>query len=417
MTQHPEGWHRVNHTHSVKVTKWRNAEFVIFGVSGLCFSTWVARVPAVRDVLHYSTGQMAVLLFGLAVGSIFGLIAAPAIYARFGARRGLRITLNGFAVSLILAAVCVQPLHSAGTLFAMLVLFGFAYSATDVLMNVDGAEVERRVGKTMLPLMQAFFSVGTLIGALIGTAAAAFAVPVLVHFSVVAALVIAAGIPSLRQLPDPAPPTPTTQERSASERTRPSMRVWTDLRLIAIGVMVIGMMFAEGTANDWLPIAAIDGHHLTNAEGTFAYGIFVVAMTLGRGFGGPLVDRYGRTRILGILAVLGIIGASCFIFTEITWLTYIGVFMWGLGASLGFPIGMSAAADHPTLGPQRVSVVSIYGYAAFLIGPPIIGVLADHFGILEALLVVAVMLVVSLIATPSVNVSRVTPTRATEPAE
>jgi len=118
-------------------------------------------------------------------------------------------------------------------------------------------------------------------------------------------------------------------------------------------------------------------------------------MTVGRLAGVGLLDRWGRVPVLRGSAVLAAIGLAMVIFVPTLWISIVGVVFWGLGASLGFPVGMSAAADDPKTAAARVSAVATIGYFAFLVGPPVIGFLADHVGLLHALTVVLVLVAVA----------------------
>jgi MFS family permease len=117
-------------------------------------------------------------------------------------------------------------------------------------------------------------------------------------------------------------------------------------------------------------------------------GTFVTAMTLARLFGGPAIERWGRVAVLRVTAVSAAVGVTLVIADVAVPLVLAGALLWGAGASLGFPIGMSSAADDPLRAAIRVSVAGSIGYGAFLAGPPLIGLLAEEFGVLRALLVV-----------------------------
>lgn len=134
---------------------------------------------------------------------------------------------------------------------------------------------------------------------------------------------------------------------------------------------------------------------------TFA--AFLAAMTVGRWFGPELLDRHGRVPVVRALAVLGILGVLLFIFTPSTPLAFVGALLWGLGVSLGFPVGMSAGADDPKLAPGRVSVIASIGYCAFLAGPPLIGFLGDQITVLRAVAAVAAMLAVAALVAAVTN--------------
>ena len=188
-----------------------------------------------------------------------------------------------------------------------------------------------------------------------------------------------------------------------TQRLRESLAVWGDVRLLLIGVVMLGMSFAEGGANDWLALAVVDGHGFDPTVGAAIFTVFTVAMTTARVLGGPVLDRFGRVPILQILAATGVVGLTLFIFSTETWMLILGTVLWGVGCSLGFPVGMSAAADvtDRRLAASRVSAVAIIGYCAFLAGPPFLGFLGEHFGILNALLVILGLMVVAGIAAPA----------------
>ncbi|MFD7655702.1 hypothetical protein ACFV4N_17150 [Actinosynnema sp. NPDC059797] len=135
------------------------------------------------------------------------------------------------------------------------------------------------------------------------------------------------------------------------------------------------------------------------AAGAAVFGVFVGAMTLGRVAGAGVLDRWGRVPVvLGgmLLAVAGVVAAVL----GGPAVAVAGVALWGLGTSLGFPVGVSAAADDPARAAARVSVVALIGYTAFLAGPPVVGLLGEHVGVLRALLVVPLLLVPALALTP-----------------
>ena len=195
----------------------------------------------------------------------------------------------------------------------------------------------------------------------------------------------------------PDEPAPATQ-RSA----------WLEPRTLAVGVMVLAFAVTEGSANDWLTVALIDGYGVAHWVGVTGYAVFVTAMTVGRFVGPWALDRLGRAPTLWATTGASLVGLLLVVRGEVVGLVALGIVLWGLGASLGFPVGMSAASDDPTRAAARVSVVSTIGYAAFLAGPPLLGWLGDRVGTLDALLAVAVLMGPAALA--------VTVTRAPRPA-
>ncbi len=390
-----------------ELSAWRNAVFVIFILSGLSLATWVARIPGVRDGLGLDTAQVGLLILGMSIGAILGLVASAPLLAKVGPHRGMVISLVIVASGMVLVGGGVSFLHFVPLVGLGLALLGFGNGMVDVMMNVEGAAVEREIGKTLMPLMHACFSLGTVIGAALGAAAAALRIDVSWHLMGIAVLVVATAVLAVRFIPSEVelgdPEAGKPEKRPWGERLRENLSVWADWRLILIGVVMLGMAFAEGSANDWLALGVVDGHHQTNATGALFFGCFVAAMTIGRVLGGPLVDRIGRTNSIRITAGLGVVGLLLFILGGPLWMVVTGTVLWGFGVSLGFPLGMSAAADGTDKPAARVSAVAMIGYCAFLVGPPLIGFLGQAFGILNALYVLLVLMVASALAAPAVR--------------
>ncbi|GAA5084451.1 MFS transporter [Microbacterium yannicii] len=382
-----------------QLVAWRTAIFTIFFVTGLGFASWASRLPAVKNDLGITDLQIGVLLFVSGAASIVGLSLANVIVVRWGARRGMVATVIAFSLGLVVVGLGVQFLESYAITAVGLGLMGIGMSSTDVMMNVEAAAVEQAFERTLMPLFHAFFSIGTVVGAGIGVAMAAWNVGVAWHLWAMAVLVLGAGLISLRAVPtrevvldDPA----TTTSRR--ERFAELLSVWRDPRTYAIGAIMLGMAFAEGSANDWLAIAVVDGHGETEAVGAVALTVFSVAMTVFRILGGPLVDRIGRVWTLRILAVTAGVGLVMFILAPSLPIAFIGVALWGAGASLGFPLGMSAAADDPAKAAASVSAAATIGYLAFLCGPPILGWISHEIGILPTLWIIVGLIVMSGLA-------------------
>ena len=158
------------------------------------------------------------------------------------------------------------------------------------------------------------------------------------------------------------------------------------------------LAFTEGTGNDWLGVATIDGYGAGATVGSFAYVTLVASMTAGRWFGPLALDRFGRVPVLRAGALCAMVGVLVVVYGPVLATAFAGIVLWGLGAALGFPTGMSAAADDPERAAARVSVVATIGYAAFLAGPSLIGAIGDHTGVRRALTLTAALLVVGLAA-------------------
>ncbi len=382
------------------------AVYIAFIFAGVAGASWASRIPQIRDELGLSPSQLGLVLLALAAGSIVSLLLAGQIVARFGSSRTVA-TMGGL---LGVAMLGVSFGYESGVLPVVIALFafGFANGAWDVAMNVQGAIVERRLGKAIMPRFHAGFSVGTVAGALVGAGAVALGVSVTVHLAVIAVLVAVVVILSVRTFvpdddgppPAVAPSDPTmigsTAPVAKSDGLGQALATWREPRTLLVGVFVLAFAFTEGAGIDWISVSMIDSHGTSATVGTLAFALFLAAMTTGRWFGPALLDRYGRVPVVRVLAAVSLAGLALYILGPGTTFAFVGALFWGLGASLGFPVGMSAAADDPAHAASRVSVVASIGYCAFLGGPPLIGFLGDHIMVKNALVAVAVLLIVSI---------------------
>jgi predicted MFS family arabinose efflux permease len=265
-----------------------------------------------------------------------------------------------------------------------LMLAGYTMASWDVGMNVQGALVEQRIGRAIMPRFHAGFSLGTVGGALGGVAMVALGVPVSIHLAVVGAAV-ALGVPfAVRAfLPD---------REEHEEPTSHGLRAWTERRTLLVGVFVLAFAFAEGAGNDWIAVALIEDYDAAEAVGTLGLAAFLTAMTIVRWIGPGLLARHGRVKVVRGLAVISVAGLALFVFGPNVEVAIAGAVLWGAGLALGFPVGMSAGADAPALAAPRVSVVSSIAYCAFLAGPPGIGFIGEHSSVTRALIAVIVLL-------------------------
>ncbi len=385
--------------------RWRAAIFAIFTASGLSIATWASRVPAIRSDLGIENSDIGLMLLGMGVASILGLSASGVIIARFGTRQGMLGAMIVFAIGVALIGVGTNLASSVPLVVIGLALFGFGNGSVDVMMNVEGAAIETRSGKTLLPLFHAFFSLGTVIGAGLGAVAAALRVDVFAHCVAVAVVILIVAVVAYANVPpregagDPAGD--AGDAPGWRQRLAVSLAAWREPRTYALGVVMLGMAFAEGGANDWLALGVSEDHSGGPALGAAALMVFSVAMTVVRVLGGPLVDRFGRVATLRVLSGFAAAGILLFILAPNLPLVFVGAALWGVGASLGFPLGMSAAADDPAKAASRVSAAATIGYVAFLCGPPALGFISDHIGLLNTLFVLVVLVVASGFASQS----------------
>jgi fucose permease len=362
----------------------RNAVILAFSVNGFLFASLVSRIPDIRGGLDLGNGTLGLLLLTIAAGSVVALPSAGTLIHRASAGAVVRLGVSLVAVGLVVAAFGAGPLGLFPVAAVGMFAYGIGTGLWDVAMNVEGAEVERGLGRSIMPRFHAAWSFGSIAGAGVGVPMAALKAPMALHFGVLAALGVVAILRGTRAF------LPAEEEASSSSASA-SGTAWLEPRTLAIGVMVLAFAVVEGSANDWLSLALIDGYDVEHWVGVAGYAVFVSAMTIGRLVGPIVLDRYGRAPVLWTTTATAAAGIVLVVGGNVV-LVGLGIVIWGLGASLGFPVGMSAAADDPARSAARVSVVSTIGYGAFLAGPPLLGYLGDHVGTLEALLAVAFLM-------------------------
>jgi fucose permease len=371
------------------------AVYTVFILSGFAFASWASRIPQVRDALELSPRGLGFVLLSIAIGSVVSMPLAGVVVSRLGTARTVAVTSVIAAAGAGAAALGYRV--GVAPVVVGLFLLGVGLGTWDVAMNVEGAAVEQRLGRAIMPRFHAGFSVGTVAGALLGSALVALGISVRAHLIVVAGLVALIAPLAVRWF--------LAVEPAHEEHGRPDapLRAWTEPRTLLIGLFVFAAAFTEGTGNDWLGVAMIDGYGAPAALGSLTFAIFLAAMTLGRWFGPALIDRRGRTTTVRMLGAVALAGLALVVFGGSLAVAMAGAALWGLGTSLGFPVGMSAAGDEPRRAAGRVSVVATIGYVAFLAGPPLIGFLGQDVGILKALTVTGGLVALGLLVSGAVR--------------
>ena len=364
------------------VLRARRAVYIAFSSCGFAFASWASRIPQIKHSLSLDPGQLGLVLLAIAVGSAVALPSAGIVVTRVGTSR--TVSVMALVQSVGLASAAIGQAYSVVPLVVGLFLFGFGTGSWDVAMNVEGAAVEQRLGRSIMSRFHAGWSIGTVLGALLGAVMIAVHVPVSVHLLVVAGLILALVPWSVRDfLPHEA--AKAAEASGPVDRGHHPLQAWKDPRTLLIGLFVLSAAFAEGTGNDWLGITVIDGYHANAFVGSLTLAVFLAAMTAARWFGTGILDKYGRIPLLRGSVGASSVGLLLVVFSGSLPMAIVGAAIWGLGTALGFPVGMSAAADDPSRAAARVSVVASIGYVAFLAGPPVIGLLGNHIGVRHAL--------------------------------
>ena len=396
------------------VARARWALMGIFTLLGIMMSSWLSRLPSIRDALGLNEAEIGLVLLVGALGSLSTVAAAGPLVARFGGLLMMHIATGGFTTALILLTLGVAftsiPLLSAG-----IFINGISFALNNVPINVEAAAIERHMGRTVIPQFHAGFSIGALLGTLIGAGASWAQVSVEVQFIVFAVIMLVwrlIAVPRvvLDTLPaavlaarpagtrGAAQPTGTVEAPRASRRMRlaTALGSWREKRTLMLGFVIMAASLSEGAANDWLSLAVVDGFGKTEAVGALVFGIFVGSMTVFRIAGTRLIDKHGRVLILRLSGGAAIIGLVLFGLAPNLILASFGVALWGFGAALAFPIGIAAASDDPLKAAARVSVVTAFSSMAALGAPPLLGFVAHQIGARYALTLIIVVLLVSV---------------------
>ncbi len=396
------------------VARARWALLGLFGLLGILMSSWLSRLPSIRASLGLNEAEVGLVLFVGAVGSLLTVAAAGPLVAKFGGLLMMHLATGGFTAALTLLSLGVA-LQSVPLLSIGIFINGISFALNNVPLNVEAAAVERHMGRTVIPEFHAAFSIGALVGTLIGAGASWTNISVEVQFISVALVmlvwrlvavprVVLDTLPAAELYARQNPTTPNSVTVAYADVPRLSRRVrlatslqaWREKRTLILGFVIMSASLSEGAANDWLAIAVVDGFGRPEAVGALVFGLFVGSMTVFRIAGTRLIDSFGRVRVLRVSGGAAIVGLVLFGLAPNIFVAAIGVSLWGFGVALAFPIGIAAASDDPLQAAARVSVVTAFASMASLAAPPLLGLVAHQIGARYALTLIVAVLVVSV---------------------
>ncbi|MGM1017719.1 MAG: MFS transporter [Actinomycetota bacterium] len=374
----------------------RAALIVQFVLFGFLMSSWMSRMPSVREGLDVSALQLGALLIAGGVGSLVGALIVGGLTTRFGSRAilvvGFAGNVVGFALLAISTTTAIAPLFLVGML-----VNGLSGALVNVPINVNAAALEQSMARTMLPLFHAAYSIGAACGAFAASLLSAAGVPVSWQIVAVTVVVTVVRLACWHAATQPsAAGRREHTERRAGRAFRSALGAWVEPRTLLLGLVLLAGSLSEGTATTWLSLAVVDGFDQPESVGAAVYATFLCAMTVFRIFGSALIDRFGRVIVLRASGVSAFTGVLLLIFGPLAPIGWIGVVLWGFGAALGAPIAIAAASDDPARAGERVSVVTSFSTIATLAAPPVLGLLVDQVGALDALLIVAGAVVLSV---------------------
>ena len=356
---------------------------------GFISSSFFARIPDYKARLELSNSVLGLCL----LASSAGVLAALGPVGRLAAQRGSSAVLTKSSYLLVFIAPFVGISFNAISFAAILFLFGVAIAAQDVAMNTHGVTLEQKSGARYMGRFHAFWSVGALLGAITGGVFAQLEVSEFIHALIVSAAVLALVITNNRRYLS-GDEDKHIYEESVKRKKTP--------RLIYImGLLGLAGSIGEGSAADWGGVLARETFGASQFVGTLPYIAYSFTMVVGRFYGDQLATKFGARRILKVGGLLGGAGLAGGLIVGGTSGVIVGWFLFGLALSTVIPLLFSAAGSmankrfQGTISPaEAVAKISGISYFGFVVGPPLMGFLADVLTLRWAMLVPAVLAVI-----------------------
>jgi MFS family permease len=370
---------------SASVLRPRLAVTALFLANGTGIGLWAATIAPIKLAHGLDDFQLSIVLLAFAIGAILTMTMAGHIQARFGSARVALIT--GLAFAVILPIPALMP--NLWSLAAAILCFGACNGAMDVAMNGHGAVVERLRGRPIMSSFHAAFSLGGLLGALIGSVILSTGLGPIgtMGFAGIFALVLVGGFATSLPVPETGPREPAVGFALPSRGA------------LLVGSLAFLCMFAEGAIADWSGVYLVSAAGATTAAAPWGYGGFALTMFAGRLLGDTIVHALGASRVVQLGAGIAVIGlAMTLVFPRVD-LAIFSYALAGLGISNIIPVVFSAGGrttrGHPAVG---VAMAATCGYAGFLLSPPLIGAVANLLSLRISLSALAAALLIVALA-------------------
>jgi MFS family permease len=353
------------------MNKQRLSVNLVFFVNGFMFANWIARLPEIQQLYAMTKTQLGTVLLTSAMGAILAMPFAGWFAVRFGSYRMTIFTALAFCFCLPFLPI----LPFMGALAALLFVFGLNGGAMDVSMNEQAVLVEKQYEKPIMSSFHAVFSVGTALGAGAGSLFAKFDISLFIHFLAIAIfclILVLMSVPNLIKVA-------TQKEKQDSDE--PSFMLPTKA-ILPLGIIAFCGMMGEGSLSDWSAIYLADVLKKTPDVAAWGFGAFATAMTIGRILGDNIVAKIGKRNALIYSSLCSFFGLCLALILPELWVVLTGFALVGLGLANVVPIVYSTAGNTEGVKPSvGIAMATTIGYAGFFVGPPIIGFLADSFGL------------------------------------
>ncbi|WP_034091107.1 MFS transporter [Streptacidiphilus albus] len=380
--------------HTRRPTEWsanRIALTAFFALDGLVFAGWVVRIPAVKAAVHASPADLGLALLCVSIGAIVTMGPVGRLVLRHGTAR---VTLVG-AVTMCGSVALPPQVHTVLGLSGALLLFGAGFGTMNVALNSAAVDLVAVIRRPVMPTFHAAYSLGGLIGAALGGVLTR-SLTAAQHLGLMAAfgllVTAAAGPVLLRTHPAPvAAAEPEDPAPAPADGRLPAAGPF--LLVLLLGLVALCDAYGEGALADWGTLHLTADLHTSASVAAAGFAAYSLAMTTGRFSGTRLVERFGATRVMvggsGLAAAGMLVGAL----SPSLPLVLGGFLLVGLGLSNIFPLAIDRAGALD--GPKGVATASMLGYGGMVLGPPVIGFLAQGIGLPHALLSVALLAALS----------------------
>lgn len=359
----------------------------VFFLLGASVGTWAARIPAVKGELHLGAGTLGLCLLGPALGSALAMPSAGALLATVQPRRVIQSSIVAAGILPVTTVVT-----SAWELFIVLVFWGAGLGMVDVGMNTQAAAVQTHLGRRIMSRFHGAFSGGTLFGSGLGALAAAEHISAQVNFTVAGAIIFVLGLACAQAF------VPYGGHRVDVGAAPTRQRRWPtwSMRLAALSLIVFAAFLSEGAVEDWSAVYLHTSLGASLGIAAIGYTVFSSVMTGGRLAGDNLANFAGPVKLVRVSACIGALALGAALVVGNIWVGIVGFGLLAAGLASVVPLAFSSAAGLGQRGPN-LAFVTTCGYVGMLTGPPMIGGLADVFGLPGAFGVVVALMVLIVV--------------------